>query len=471
MYNLSLKEAGAGEVHAWLSPLDSRFREIAAGDERYLRRSTFSVLDREHPLLRYSPQSWPTFMDRSRVRELARIGTGLSELIRGLPARVFDRDPERIARFYDVEEPFARTMLAPPDGIAGALSRGDFVLAGNGFQCLEFNMTTNLGGWAAGLLSRMLVGIPEIARFVEASGAVISHRNPLRRMLAHALEEARRDGLVDAGEFNLLVGTREAERLAGDPHVPQFLDGQHQKMLRQHAPEISGAVSIRNYSDLAVVDGALYDGPRRLHAVLERHTGAGDENVLRCFKSGRLQLYNGPAAEVLSDKRNLALLSETAEADLWSAAERRLIQDHVPWTRRVLPGETLCAGERTPLAELLRRERPRFVLKKARSVGGVGVVIGRFAAAEEWEAALAAALSAGDWIAQQYVESRPFLYQSGAHGACPHDVIWGPYVFGARYGGAILKVQPKGLGRVVNLWRGATEGVLFEVDDGTPPVG
>jgi hypothetical protein len=110
------------------------------------------------------------------------------------------------------------------------------------------------------------------------------------------------------------------------------------------------------------------------------------------------------------------------------------------------------------------------VIKKARSVGGVHVVIGRLSSTEEWDAAISAALAGGDWIAQEHVESRSFLFQSGEHGCCPHDVIWGPFVFGARYAGTILKMQPKPLGGVVNLWRGATEGIVFEVDDGTPEV-
>jgi hypothetical protein len=98
------------------------------------------------------------------------------------------------------------------------------------------------------------------------------------------------------------------------------------------------------------------------------------------------------------------------------------------------------------------------------------VVIGRLSSTNDWDAALAGALAAGDWIAQEHVESRPFLFQSGEQGCCPHDVVWGPFVFGAGYAGVILKVQPKPLGGVVNLWRGATEGVVFEVDDGTSEV-
>lgn len=460
------------EVHGWLSPIDLSFREVASNDARYLSRSTFKVLD-GNPLIKYTPQSWPTFVDRSRVRELAQISVGLSQLIRSVPERVFANDPTRIARFYWLDEPFVQTVLEAPDGIAGALSRGDFVYGPDGFQCLEFNITSNLSGWENGLLAQMLLSIGPIARFVRESGAAVSHRNTFHLMLAHALEQARRDGLIDRGKFNMLVGTRAAEDTADDPQVSEFLNWQLQEMLQQYAPELRGTLSIRNYSDLEVRDGALYDGPRRLHSVLEWHAESVDSTdpaVLRCFKSGSLHLYNGPASLILNDKRNLALLSERVDTDLFSPEERRLILSHVPWSRQILPGETDYAGERTGIEDLLRRERERFVIKKARSVGGVHVVIGRLSSAEDWDAALATALAGGDWIAQEHVESRPFLFQSGEHGCSPHDAVWGPFVFGARYAGTILKVQPKPLGGVVNLWRGATEGVILEVDDGTPEV-
>jgi hypothetical protein len=464
----TVEQDNSKDVHRWLSPLDWRFREMASRDPACLRRSTFGVLDQPNPLLRYSPQSWPTFMDRSRVRELAQISVRLSRMIRSLPARIFDHDLERMARFYDLDEPSVRGMLAPPDGIAGALSRGDFVYGPRGFQCVEFNMTTNLGGWATAPVSKMLLSVPPVAHFVAESGVAISHRSPLRHMLRHVLAEAQRDGLLDGSEFNLLVGTRQAEAMTGDAQVPQFLGRQLELVMGRRAPGLRGNVSICNYADLTLREGALYDGPRRLHSVLEYHVEGSDETVLSCFKAGALNLYNGPVGTILTDKRNLALLSEMAESDRCLPAERRLIADHLPWSRRIVPGEIHFGGEWAPIADLLRREPWRFVIKKARAVGGVKVAIGRFSAADAWEAAVTTALAEGDWIAQEYVESLPFLFQAGEHGCQPHDVVWGPYVFGDGYAGTILKVQPQGLGGIVNLWRGATEGILFEVDDGTP---
>jgi hypothetical protein len=253
-----------------------------------------------------------------------------------------------------------------------------------------------------------------------------------------------------------------------DEMVLRYLRQEHGAALRENAPELAGTIVMRNYSDLTARGAQLYDGARRLHSVIERHVDSTEAMVFRCFKLGGLHLYNGPISWILSDKRNIALLSELGDSDLFDAQERALIRDHVPWARRILPGETLFDGERVRIEDLLRARRERFVIKKARSLGGAHVILGRFSSPEEWDAALAAALAGGDWIAQEYVESLPYLFQAGEHGCCPHDVVWGPFVFGDRYAGAILRVQPKILQGIVNLTRGATEGIVLEVDDGTP---
>jgi hypothetical protein len=44
-------------------------------------------------------------------------------------------------------------------------------------------------------------------------------------------------------------------------------------------------------------------------------------------------------------------------------------------------------------------------------------------------------------------------------------VVWGPFDFGDRYGGVILRMQPKAAGGAVNLSLHATAGIVLEVPD------
>jgi hypothetical protein len=455
--------------HIGLSVVDLRFREMAQHDPACLDRATFREIDNHNSLLKYGRQPWPTFISRAKVDELARVSVAICNLVRSVPARIFGGDPDRLAGFYGIDPSFARIIASPPDGIATGLTRGDFIHSAAGFQCAEFNMTSNLGGWETGLLADMLLQVAPIRRFVAALGQEVRSRNTLRLMLAHIVREVTSAGVADR-EINVAIGSGEAFALAADPKIMAYLAGEYAEVLREHAPGLSGRLSMVGYHELSDRGGAVYYRGSRLHALVERHDMTAPV-IFRSFKAGGILLFNGPASTLLSDKRNLALLSEQAESDLFTAEEREMIRRHLPWSRRVLPGKVTYKGESVSLETLLRARKQHMVLKKARSMAGAHVMLGRYATPQEWNATLLEALRTGAWVVQEYVASEPYLFQHGERGCCPHDAVWGPFVFGDTYAGTILRVQPKEWQGIVNLTRGATEGVLLEVDDPAPDAG
>src|SRR6185369_4651351 len=161
-----------------------------------------------------------------------------------------------------------------------------------------------------------------------------------------------------------------------------------------------------------------------IHAVVEFTLGNSSPQVFRAFKTGRVALLNGPIHAVLSNKRNVALLSEHDDSDLFSPEERETIRRHIPWSRRIVQGNVRFRGEEAPLAELLANEKDRLVLKNATSCGGKGVALGAFTPAAEWEELIRTAFASGNWVVQERIESLPYLYQSGDSGCSVHDVIW-----------------------------------------------
>jgi hypothetical protein len=106
-----------------------------------------------------------------------------------------------------------------------------------------------------------------------------------------------------------------------------------------------------------------------------------------------------------------------------------------------------------------------MVLKPANQLGGADVHLGRTTPPERWAELVRQAVGAGSWVAQELVESLPYVYQAGEEGWAEHDVIWGLFVFGGSYQGGFLRMLPKAERRVVNTTRGASEGILFEVEE------
>jgi hypothetical protein len=227
--------------------------------------------------------------------------------------------------------------------------------------------------------------------------------------------------------------------------------------------DLQGRVVVCSPEMLVPAVNGLYLDNQRIEAVIELSGSGTPPHIYRPFKGDLVGLYNGPMGPVLSSKRNVALLSQHAASGGYTADEQAFIGAHVPWTRLVSPGEVDYDGEVHLLVDLLTTRREHFVLKDAQSMGGKGVVLGKFVSSEIWRQTLDHALAKGGWVVQEVLESLPYLYQNGEYGCSIHDVIWGPFVFGGRYGGVVLRMQPKVAGGAVNLSLNATEGIVFEV--------
>lgn len=449
-------------THLDLSELDWRYRELARSHDECLRRSTYAVLDQPSRLLKHRLQSWPTFVSRERLRDFERISVGIASLVRSIPRRIFDNDPVRIGEFYQLEEPqVAEVLLSEPSGFATALSRGDFIDTPNGMKCIEFNFTPTLGGWETAILQKIHLGIEPTARFIEEEGVEVSVTNTIATLFDYVLSQVVDQLGCRDEEVNTIFVLAAEDPLSTDPAGFLYIDSEYESACRRRG--IAGRATACHYSNLKVRNGLPFLGDRRIHSVIELCKQITIPEIYRCFKAGTICLFNGPVMALMTTKQNIALLSEQADSGRYSAEERELIERHVPWTRRVRPGYVSYQGEREYLPGLLISQREHLVLKDALECGGKGVALGRSTPPEVWERYAEDALDRGGWVVQEVLESRPYLYQCGEYGCAPHDVIWGPFVFGDRYAGAILRMQPQADRRAVNLSLSATEGLVFEI--------
>jgi hypothetical protein len=449
---------------AELAASNGRFRDLARRDSECLRRSTFAELDRPNPLLRYALQPWPTFIGRRTMAAVEEVTTGVNRLIRSIPERIFRGDARRMEEYFSLDASFIASFLLPPNGIAGAIGRADLILTRDGFQCIEFNIASSLGGWESRIVSEMVLRTPVIHRIVRGLGVSFHQRDFVRELFAHCVQEAVASGLAD-DELNLGIGAREPFPPEIEQLISRFLGTAYQAVLREQEEPLRGELLLCYYPEVTADGDEMFHRGRRVHSLLEWHHHGSDPLAYRCFKAGTVHLYNGPASFVLSNKRCLALLSEEADAGRLSPAECETVRRHIPWTRPVLSGTNTYQGEIVDLPGFIAGHRERLVLKKSNLGGGTDVVLGKSTGNGFWTETLRRALNEGDWVVQQRVESLPFLYQNGPENCSPHDVIWGPFVFGDRFGGVSLRVQPNAWDGVVNLHRGATVGIVLEVEE------
>jgi hypothetical protein len=130
---------------------------------------------------------------------------------------------------------------------------------------------------------------------------------------------------------------------------------------------------------------------RVLISELVAHGGL-DHPVIRAVREHTVCMLNPFRCKVLHKKASLAVLSDEANMQLFTAEERNAIKRYVPWTRLLEERQTLYEGELVDLLPFLARNKDQFVIKPNDEYGGKGVVLGWEVDSDEWAAALKTSL-------------------------------------------------------------------------------
>lgn len=462
-------------LHGGLAAANAAFLDFAEREPEVFARHKFNKFE-ESPLMHYDLHRWPTIIDLKRSRLLEEMSVKVCRLIKQAPRRVFGSDAARVAAYYGLDAERARVALealALTDDMRGAVSRGDFIDSAAGLKCLEFNLTAGLGGWETALQADVVMAQPVLQRFAKEQGLRIHPQDTLRAFFTNILEDVRR-GIHWEGECNLgvLFPDNDTPGEAGIEMATFLLNHHFNEVLE--GTGFRGEVLIGTYSEVQDAEGHRFTlRGKRLHAVLEHDARdrlklagpAFDARARAALAARTLTLYNGPAQEILDDKRNITLLSEHADSPLFTAEERELVHRHIPWSRRLERVHTTRGGERVFLPDLLTSRREELVLKAARGYAGHSVLMGWATPEAQWAEAVGNALDSGGWVVQERVESQPYHYLRADGGVGPHNLIWGPFVFGDTYGGTMVRMNPAGRGTgIVNTRQGATMCALVVVE-------
>jgi hypothetical protein len=450
----------------FLSRAHRRFAEYVERQPEALLRSSYSSLHALDDATLCLAQPWPVFLPDAKIRAFESTAVAVARILLDLPRRVFDNDPARFQEFYRIDRVHAKLIAAlinTTDILASATTRGDFLETADGLKCLEFNVSGSLGGWSAGAWTRRYLAEPLIRDFLAETGLEVTYRDPARDFFRHLLVEA--GPLAEEGELNVALVVRE-DRALGDTGRWEEDHKSDYRAALASCPDLSGSVVACNVRSLRLEGNVLRFGDRRIHVVMEACLGELTPPVTTALMEGTVRVYDGPVQRVIADKLNLALLSELADSDLWTAAERETIRAHVPWTRRVSAEFVEFEGERVYLPDLLCDQQERMVIKPGFGAHGDDVFIGPATARGEWMEVVERALGDRGWVAQEFLEGTPYLFQADddpERPPCAHDLVWGLFTFGEQYGGCFVRLMAQGGPGVINATRGACVGAVLEV--------
>jgi hypothetical protein len=379
--------------------------------------------------------------------EHARLGadlTTLTGLLAALPRRLFGGDVDAMAEalgFPAVQR--AAIEATWPDEVR--VSRTDLMRTAEGFQAVEVNLHSSLGGLDSGPWHRAYLGVPAFADFAAAHR--LTYLDPLDGVAGALRSAARRRGLGAFPRVALVDWPTSYPNVEARLHrLARLLSARGFDAFACHAGQ------------LGTRDGRLHAGDRPIDIfyrifVLEHVSQQPGllAPLLAAHRAGTVLLVMGFGAELLGNKGTLALLS--ANADAFEPAERDAVRRLVPWTRFLRAEHLADAAAR----------RADLILKPVGGYGARGIVAGWAVTDAAWRAALAGA-AGRPWILQRRVRAVPErvpVLTTGGVALGEVDVNWGAFVVDDRYSGMMIRAVPAGGAALISTSTGALIGGCF----------
>jgi uncharacterized circularly permuted ATP-grasp superfamily protein len=183
-----------------------------------------------------------------------------------------------------------------------------------------------------------------------------------------------------------------------------------------------------------------------LSELIER--GGLHHPVVRAVRDGAVCMANSFRCKILCKKAAFAVLSDEANAGLFTKDQLVAIADHIPWTRVVAERKSTIDGQPIDLVPYVLANKDRFVLKPNDDYGGKGIVLGWTVDAPIWEQAVKAALTE-PYIVQQRVTLpyEPFpSFEKGQLKFIPRMLDTNPFVaFGTHMHGCLTRISTEAL--------------------------
>jgi hypothetical protein len=200
-----------------------------------------------------------------------------------------------------------------------------------------------------------------------------------------------------------------------------------------------------------------------IHELLAR---ADDTHpLLRAYSNRHVCLINPFRCKIMHKKAAFELLTDETFAGWFSASEREVINESVPWTRRVMERKTSHRGQIVDLVEHARKGRADFILKPNDDYGGRGVFFGKDLSESEWDKALSAALRDGDFVVQEAIQLKTEIFpifDEEQWSLEPMYIDTNPFIFRGRAEGAFVRLSDS---PIVNVTSGGGETGFFVIED------
>jgi hypothetical protein len=398
--------------------------------------------------------SRPLFIGYSEGRQLYADVENVRTALLSLPDRLYDGDFAAFAQAAGAYGAVAAVLTG--QHTPTQLARADLYASQGGFQLLELNHSSAIGGADNIDMCRALLRHPVLAEFARAHGldCVDTLRNHIDTLFAETGLEPGSSPVVALADWPPGYGT------IPDPYLEAIAADWQLLGVDAHGC---------HPSELSRRQGRVWLGGRPVDVIFRMfpigqllessRARAVLAPVLEAAARGEVKLCAPLESDIFSSKAALAMVSDDVNRHLFTPAELESIDRIVPWTRLVRPGPvTVPDGGRADLLDYAMAHQDELILKPSMGSQGNGVIPGwENLSPVQWRAYLA---SASDpwYVIQQRVWPEPELFPGEDGELIPWIPVWGLFTGSPGYGGMYVRaVMYPGAG-VINQALGAFSG-------------
>lgn len=411
----------------------------------------------------YAISAWPFLISQQQVQEFGDFITPLVELMYQAIDVYFGNDNDKFSRYLDesamVFELLKKAAVDPRE----LLIRHDVIFSEQAFKLLEINVGSTVGGWqhdwVNGVFDTSLRSSQTTANWD------LAYRDVTEKTFASISDSIRR--VKPQSQGHILLYSRGEQDMAEFASFKQSYRALYQRV---SAFEHGTVHFFSDFNELQFTsDGQVKHGGTVMDAVLL--TIGEDVEVPRTtmmrlvssYLGGNIVFPDNPIHAVLGNKTMLALMHEPQLHRALDDKSVAFIQRYIPWTVKVNQQQIIWQAKQYELETLLLENKDLFVLKKARSLQGRDVFIGRYMSNEQWRECFNKVRDDNGWLVQQFCKPDPVVASSENSEVGIYEPVWGIFHLDNEYGGAFVRAKNIAQGNgIINSATGAIEFSVFE---------
>jgi len=413
--------------------------------------------------------SWPVVVSNERVENFTSFFNKFKALCNKAILNSFDSNVS-FEEYLDCPGFLFEYIGEVFDDITDYIYRYDIVYSKDNFKILEVNTGTNIGGWQLDQLDEHFSQLLKEYDFSKSWN--VKKENILENVLKMIIKSVR--ALKNDRDKHDIVFVKEYDEDENNINDIISILNLIFSRLKKELGYSGDLIHCESMSELSIDEyDIVYLNDKKVSAVISYYTEVTSEiqsinlRLTKCYLKGNLVFPDSPFHNLLGNKNILSLLYTAIEKGIFTNEEVELLKRHVPWTHKA--GNEYIHKDQVShkSIDFLIHNKDKLVFKKARSMQGKDVFVGKFISKLDWLTIIEQYGLDRGWLIQEYCEPDEAIMCDKTGWLGPFDFIWGVFDIDFKYSGAFIRGHRKCDAEeenngVINSASGAIEFTVFE---------